>query len=33
MVTNTTTIILLAIAGVFLVLYLMRRRARLRADD
>jgi hypothetical protein len=26
-------IILLAIAGVFLVLYLMRRRARLRRDD
>jgi hypothetical protein len=26
-------IILLAIAGVFLVLYLMRRRSRLRSDD
>jgi hypothetical protein len=30
---NSTTIVLLALAGVFLVLYLMRRRARLRADD
>ena len=30
---NSTNVILLAIAGVFLVLYLMRRRARLRADD
>lgn len=26
-------VILIAIAGVFLVLYLMRRRARLRSDD
>jgi hypothetical protein len=33
MATNTTTVVLLALAGVFLVLYLMRRRARLRADD
>ena len=30
---NTTTVILLVIAGVFLVLYLVRRRARLRSDD
>ncbi len=30
---NTTTVILLAIAGVFLVLYLVRRRSRLRSDD
>lgn len=30
---NMTNIILLTIAGVFLVLYLMRRRSRLRADD
>jgi len=28
-----TNYILLALAGVFLVLYLMRRRARLRAED
>lgn len=26
-------VILIAIAGVFLVLYLMRRRSRLRSDD
>jgi hypothetical protein len=26
-------VILIALAGVFLVLYLMRRRARLRQDD
>jgi hypothetical protein len=30
---GTMNVILLAIAGVFLVLYLMRRRARLRSDD
>lgn len=30
---NMMNIILLAAAGVCLVLYLMRRRARLRADD
>jgi len=30
---STTNIILLALAGVFLVLYLMRRRARMRQDD
>jgi len=30
---GTTNIILLAIAGVFLVLYLMRRRARMRSED
>ncbi len=30
---STTNIIMLALAGVFLILYLMRRRARLRADD
>jgi hypothetical protein len=30
---STTNIILLALAGVFLVLYLMRRRARMRSDD
>jgi hypothetical protein len=29
----TTNIILLALAGVFLVLYLMRRRARLSKED
>ena len=29
----TLNIVLLTGAGVFLVLYLMRRRARLRADD
>jgi hypothetical protein len=30
--TPTMQIILLAIAGVFLVLYLMRRRARLKSE-
>ncbi len=30
---STMNIVLLAMAGVFLILYLMRRRARLRADD
>ena len=30
---GTMNIVLLALAGVFLILYLMRRRARLRADD
>ena len=30
---STTNVVLLAIAGVFLVLYLMRRRSRLRRDD
>jgi len=30
---TTMNVVLLAIAGVFLVLYLMRRRARLRSDD
>lgn len=30
---STLNIVLLAIAGVFLVLYLMRRRARMRSDD
>jgi hypothetical protein len=30
---NSTTVVLLAIAGVFLVLYLMRRRSRLRSED
>jgi hypothetical protein len=30
---STMNIVLLALAGVFLILYLMRRRARLRADD
>jgi hypothetical protein len=30
---TTTNVILLTIAGVFLVLYLMRRRARLRSED
>jgi hypothetical protein len=29
----TLNIVLLTAAGVFLVLYLMRRRARLRAED
>jgi hypothetical protein len=29
----TTTIILAVLAGVFLVLYLMRRRGRLRSED
>jgi hypothetical protein len=30
---STTNIIVLALAAVFLVLYLMRRRARMRSDD
>jgi hypothetical protein len=30
---TTVNVVLLAIAGIFLVLYLMRRRARLRSDD
>jgi hypothetical protein len=30
---STMNIVLLAIAGVCLVLYLMRRRARLRSED
>jgi hypothetical protein len=30
---STMNVVLLALAGVFLILYLMRRRARLRADD
>ena len=30
---TTLNIALLGVAGVFLVLYLMRRRARLRAED
>jgi hypothetical protein len=30
---STTNIVLLVVAGVFLVLYLMRRRSRLRSDD
>jgi hypothetical protein len=30
---TTMNIVLLTIAGVFLVLYLMRRRARLRDED
>jgi hypothetical protein len=30
---STTNIVILALAGVFLVLYLMRRRARMRQDD
>jgi hypothetical protein len=30
---STTNIVVLALAGVFLVLYLMRRRARMRQDD
>jgi hypothetical protein len=30
---STINIALLAMAGVFLVLYLMRRRSRLRSDD
>jgi hypothetical protein len=30
---TTLNIVLLAIAGVLLVLYLMRRRSRLRSDD
>jgi hypothetical protein len=30
---STTNIVIIALAGVFLVLYLMRRRARMRQDD
>jgi hypothetical protein len=30
---STTNIVVLALAAVFLVLYLMRRRARMRSDD
>jgi hypothetical protein len=30
---TTMNVVLLALAGVFLVLYLMRRRSRLRSDD
>ena len=30
---NTLNIVLLAVAGLFLVLYLMRRRSRLRDED
>jgi hypothetical protein len=30
---STINIVMMAAAGVFLVLYLMRRRSRLRADD
>ena len=30
---STMNIVLLALAGAFLVLYLMRRRSRLRSDD
>jgi hypothetical protein len=30
---NTINIVLLAVAGLFLVLYLMRRRSRLRDED
>ena len=30
---GTMDIVLLGLAGVFLVLYLMRRRARLRSED
>jgi hypothetical protein len=30
---STMNIVLMAIAGVCLVLYLMRRRSRLRSDD
>jgi hypothetical protein len=30
---TTTQIIVLVLAGVFLVLYLMRRRSRLRKED
>jgi hypothetical protein len=30
---TTMNVVLLTIAGVFLVLYLMRRRARLRDED
>jgi hypothetical protein len=30
---GTLNVALLAVAGVFLVMYLMRRRARLRSED
>jgi len=30
---STMNIVLLALAGAFLVLYLVRRRSRLRSDD
>jgi hypothetical protein len=30
---STATVVLLVVAGIFLVLYLMRRRARLRKDQ
>jgi hypothetical protein len=30
---STTNVVLLVVAGIFLVLYLMRRRSRLRSDD
>ena len=30
---STTNLVVLALAAVFLVLYLMRRRARMRQDD
>jgi hypothetical protein len=30
---STVNIVLLAVAGLFLVLYLMRRRSRLRDED
>jgi len=30
---STTNIVVLALAALFLVLYLMRRRARMRSDD
>jgi hypothetical protein len=30
---STTNVVLLVVAGVFLVLYLMRRRSRMRSDD
>ena len=30
---STINVVVLALAGVFLVLYLMRRRARMRQDD
>jgi len=30
---STLNVVLLAVAGVFLVLYLLRRRSRLRSDD
>lgn len=30
---NTLTVALMSAAGLFLVLYLVRRRARLRAED